>query len=100
MIDWLTGTSRAAEADWPLPPGADWAGPKAAPFEVAADAGEPAAALAAPAAGTAGPLTGELPPAAGAPAANGELDDAALLEALPEHAVRVAEAMTRPVTAE
>jgi len=47
------------------------------PFEVAADADEPAAALAAGAAGTPGPLTAAaLPPAAGAPIA-GELDAAA-----------------------
>ena len=101
MIDWLTGTSRTAEADWPLPPpGADWSGPKTVPFAVPADADEPAAAWAGPAAaGTAAARLGALPPAAGAPTA-GELDADALLEPLPVHAVRVAEAMTRPVTAE
>ena len=102
MIDWLTGTSRAAEADWPLPPATDWAWPKTIPFEAAADDDDPAAALAAvgPAAGIA-PLAAAWPPVAGAATAAG-LDAALLelLELLPVHAVRVAEAMTRPVTAE
>src|SRR5215469_11747518 len=101
MIDWLTGTSRAEEADWPLPPPApDWSGPKAIPFEPAADADEPpaAGALAVPSAvGT----SAAWPAAAGAPAATAaELDADALPALLPVHAVRVAEAMTRPVTAE
>src|SRR5262245_26461851 len=94
MIDWLTGISRALVADWPLPPAADWAGPKAVPFEVFAAGDEPPAWVGAGAAGAASP------PAAGAPTA-AALDAVPLLELLlPEHAVRVAEAMTRPVTAE